>query len=158
VTTAEEMHSTVTAAMADATIFIGAAAVSDYRVRNVSESKIKKTAPELELKLERTPDILAEVARLRSNRQLIIGFAAETNDVLANARKKLTAKNLDMIVANDVSRSDAGFDSEANAVTIILNGQSVPIELPLMSKFEVAHRILDEIVKLRHSASAAKTA
>lgn len=158
VTTAEEMHSTVTAAMADATIFIGAAAVSDYRVRNVSESKIKKTAPELELKLERTPDILAEVARLRSNRQLIIGFAAETNDVLANAREKLTTKNLDMIVANDVSRSDAGFDSEANAVTIILNGQPVPIELPLMSKFEVAHRILDEIVKLRHSASAAKTA
>jgi phosphopantothenoylcysteine decarboxylase/phosphopantothenate--cysteine ligase len=158
VTTAEEMHSTVMAAMADATIFIGAAAVSDYRVRNISESKIKKTAAELELKLERTPDILAEVARIRSNRQLIIGFAAETNDVLANAREKLTAKNLDMIVANDVSRSDAGFDSEANAVTILLNGQSVPIELPLMSKIEVANRILDEIVKLRRRASAARTA
>ena len=158
VTTAEEMHSTVTAAMADATIFIGAAAVSDYRVRDISESKIKKTAAELELKLERTPDILAEVARTRSNRQLIIGFAAETNDVIANAREKLTAKNLDMIVANDVSRSDAGFDSEANAVTILLNGQSVPIELPLMSKMEVANRILDEIVKLRRRASAAKTA
>ena len=158
VATAEEMHSTVTTAMADATIFIGAAAVSDYRVRNFSESKIKKTAAELELKLERTPDILAEVARLRSNRQLIIGFAAETDDVLANARKKLAAKNLDMIVANDVSRSDAGFDSDANAVTILLNGESVPIELPLMSKIEVAHRILDEIVKLRRRVSTAKTA
>ena len=158
VTTAEEMHSTVTAAMADATVFIGAAAVSDYRVRNISESKIKKTTAELELKLERTPDILAEVARTRSGRQLIIGFAAETNDVLANAREKLTAKNLDMIVANDVSRSDAGFDSETNAVTILLNGQSVPIELPLVSKIEVANRILDEIVKLRGRASAAKTA
>jgi phosphopantothenoylcysteine decarboxylase / phosphopantothenate---cysteine ligase len=158
VRTAEEMHSTVTAAMADATIFIGTAAVSDYRVRRVSESKIKKTATELELKLERTPDILAEVARIKSNRQLIIGFAAETNDVLANAREKLTAKNLDMIVANDVSRSDAGFDSEANAVTILLKGQSAPIELPLMSKTEVANRILDEIVKLRRRASAAKTA
>ena len=158
VATAEEMHSTVTAAIAEATIFIGAAAVSDYRVRNVSESKIKKTAAELELKLERTPDILAEVARIRSNRQLIIGFAAETDEVLANAREKLTAKNLDMIVANDVSRSDAGFDSEANAVTILLNGQSVPIELPLMAKTEVAHRILDEIVKLRRHASAARTA
>jgi phosphopantothenoylcysteine decarboxylase/phosphopantothenate--cysteine ligase len=158
VTTAQEMHSTVTAAMADATIFIGAAAVSDYRVRNVSESKIKKTAAELELKLDRTPDILAEVARARSNRQLIIGFAAETNDVLANAREKLAAKNLDMIVANDVSRSDAGFDSEANAVTILLNGQSAPIELPLTSKREIANRILDEIVKLRRRASAAKTA
>lgn len=158
VTTAEEMHSTVTAAMADATIFIGAAAVSDYRVRNVSESKIKKTAAELELKLERTPDILTEVARIKSNRQLIIGFAAETNDVLANAREKLRAKNLNMIVANDVSRSDAGFDSEANAVTILLNGQSAPIELPLMSKTEIANRILDEIVKLRRRASAASTA
>src|SRR3989440_4439501 len=158
VTTAEEMHSTVTAAMADATMFIGAAAVSDDRARNVSESKIKKTATELELKLERTPDILAEVARNRSNRQLIIGFAAETDDVLANARGKLTAKNLDMIVANDVSRSDAGFDSEDNAVTILLNGQSVPIELPLMSKIEVANRILDEILKLRRRASAATTA
>jgi phosphopantothenoylcysteine decarboxylase / phosphopantothenate---cysteine ligase len=158
VTTAEEMNSAVMAAMADATIFIGAAAVSDYRVRKISESKIKKTAAELDLKLERTPDILAEVARIKSNRQLIIGFAAETNDVLANAREKLTAKNLDMIVANDVSRSDAGFDSEANAVTILLNDQSVPIELPLMSKIEVANRILDEIVKLRRRASAAKTA
>src|SRR5205807_3780399 len=142
VTTAEEMHSTVAAAMADATVFIGAAAVSDYRVRNISESKIKKTTAELELKLERAPDILAEVARTRSNRQLIIGFAAETNDVLANAREKLKAKNLDMIVANDVSRSDAGFDSEDNAVTILLNGESAVIELPLMSKFEVANRIL----------------
>jgi phosphopantothenoylcysteine decarboxylase / phosphopantothenate---cysteine ligase len=158
VTSAEEMHSTVITAMAEATIFIGAAAVSDYRVRNISESKIKKTATELELKLERTPDILAEVARSRSNGQLIIGFAAETDDVLANAREKLTAKNLDMIVANDVSRSDAGFDSEANAVTILLNGQSIAIELPLMSKIEVAHRILDEIVKLRGCASAARTA
>lgn len=158
VTTAEEMHSAVTTAMADATVFIGAAAVSDYRVRNISESKIKKTATELELKLERTPDILAEVARSRSNGQLIIGFAAETDDVLANAREKLTAKNLDMIVANDVSRSDAGFDSEANAVTILLKGQPIPIDLPLMSKIEVAHRILDEIVKLRGRASAARTA
>ena len=158
VTTAEEMRSTVTAAMAEATIFIGAAAVSDYRVRNISESKIKKTASELELKLERTPDILAEVARLRSNGQLIIGFAAETNDVIANAREKLAAKNLDMIVANDVSRPDAGFDSEANAVTILLHDESVPIELPLMSKIEAANRILDEIVKLRRRAFAAKIA
>ena len=124
----------------------------------MSESKIKKTGAELELKLERTPDILAEVARTRSGRQLIIGFAAETNDVLSNAREKLTAKNLDMIVANDVSRSDAGFDSETNAVTILINGESVPIELPLMSKIEVANRILDEIVKLRRRASAATTA
>ena len=158
VTTAEEMHSAVIAAMADATVFIGAAAVSDYRVRNLSKSKIKKIAAELELKLERTPDILAEVARTKSNRQLIIGFAAETNDLLGNAYEKLTRKNLDMIVANDVSRSDAGFDSEANAVTILLDDQSVPIELPLMSKTEVANRILDEIVKLRRHASAARRA
>ena len=158
VTTAEEMHSSVTAAMENATIFISAAAVSDYRVRKVSESKIKKTSAELELKVERTPDILAEVARRKSNRQLIIGFAAETNDVLTNAREKLTAKNLDMIVANDVSRADAGFDSEANAVTILINDQSGPIDLPLMSKIEVANRILDEIIKLRSRASAARQA
>ncbi len=99
--------------------------------------------------LERTRDILNEVASARTNGLLVIGFAAETNDVLVNAWAKLRAKNLDAIVANDVSRGDAGFDSNENAITIVRRDAQGPLELPLMSKLEAAHRILDEIVQLR---------
>lgn len=157
VVTAAEMHDTVMKTAAEATVFISAAAVSDYRVPNISGTKIKKSAAELELRLERTSDILGEVARNKHAGQVVVGFAAETNDLLANARAKLMAKNLEMIVANDVSRHDSGFDSDANAVTILVrNGE--PVTLPLMSKFEVANRILDEVVKLRRQLPVAKTA
>ena len=105
----------------------------------------------MELKLERTADILSEVAGARKPGQLLIGFAAETDDLLVHAREKLVGKRLDAIVANDVSREDAGFDSENNAVFILLRDHPQPIELPLMSKLEIAHRILDEVVKLRCS-------
>jgi phosphopantothenoylcysteine decarboxylase/phosphopantothenate--cysteine ligase len=101
------------------------------------------------LKLERTTDILGEVARARTTGQILIGFAAETNDLIAHARAKLVDKGLDAIVANDVSRDDAGFDSENNAVTILLRDDPQPIELQLMSKLEIAHRILDQVVRLR---------
>lgn len=158
VMTADEMRATAIDAMRDSTIFIAAAAVSDYRPQTVSGLKIKKKTNELELKLDRTPDILAEIARAKSRQQIVIGFAAETNDLLKNARDKLTAKNLDMIVANDVSREDSGFESDSNAVTIILRDRTEPIELPLMSKIEVANRILDEVVILRRQTSAAQTA
>jgi phosphopantothenoylcysteine decarboxylase/phosphopantothenate--cysteine ligase len=107
----------------------------------------------MELKLERTADILAEVAQSRINGQLVIGFAAETTDLLQHAREKLIGKNLDAVIANDVSREDAGFDSENNAVVILLRDNPEPIELPLMSKLNVAHRILDEIARLRQPNS-----
>ena len=158
VTSAQEMCAAVLRHIESAAVFIAAAAVADYRPTQVATSKIKKTESELNLKLERTPDILAEVARLRRPDQLVIGFAAETDDLLAHAQAKLKTKNLDMIVANDVSRSETGFDSADNAVTILVSGGAAPIELPLMPKLQVADKILDEIVKLRHRATAAKTA
>ena len=153
VTSAEEMRRAVAEEVSNATIFVGAAAVSDYRAKNKSDTKIKKSAAEIELKLERTPDILGEVSKSRRNGQLVIGFAAETNDLLKHAREKLIGKNLDAIVANDVSREDAGFDSENNAVMILVRDKETPVELPLMSKLDLAHRILDEVVKLSRSNS-----
>jgi phosphopantothenoylcysteine decarboxylase / phosphopantothenate---cysteine ligase len=157
VTSAEEMRVAVAREFRAATTFIAAAAVSDYRAREPATEKIKKSQVELELKLERTVDILGEVAKGRTNGQLLIGFAAETNDLLTHARDKLTSKGLDAIVANDVSRTDAGFDSANNAVVILLRDDSQPIELPLMSKLETAHRILDEVVKLRRARIAIKS-
>jgi phosphopantothenoylcysteine decarboxylase/phosphopantothenate--cysteine ligase len=137
---------------------MGAAAVSDYRAREKASTKIKKSESEIELKLERTTDILSEVARGRTKGQLVIGFAAETNDLLTNAHAKLVEKDLDAIVANDVSGEGSGFDSENNAVVILLRDDQQPIELPLMSKLEIAHRILDEVVKLRRKSPVNKAA
>jgi phosphopantothenoylcysteine decarboxylase / phosphopantothenate---cysteine ligase len=158
VTSAEEMYAAVLGQIKAATIFIATAAVADYRPRQVAQAKIKKSHAELNLELERTPDILAEVATSRRPDQIIVGFAAETEDVLSNARSKLSAKNIDMIVANDVARADAGFDSENNAVTILIRDNPSPIELPLMRKTEVADRVLEEIAKLRHITAAAQRA
>ena len=155
---AEEMRVAVTREADAASIFMAAAAVSDYRAKEKAPTKIKKSEAEIELKLERTVDILGEVAQARRNGQLLIGFAAETNDLLAQARQKLVGKGLDAIVANDVSRTDAGFDSENNAVVILLRDHPEPIELPLMSKLEIAHRILDEVVKLRRAGATTKAA
>jgi phosphopantothenoylcysteine decarboxylase/phosphopantothenate--cysteine ligase len=157
VSSAAEMHSAVLKEVVGSSIFIAAAAVADYRAKAQSATKIKKSEAELELKLERTIDILGEVSRARSGGQILIGFAAETNDLLANARAKLTEKNLDAVVANDVSREDAGFDSENNAVVILLRDNPQPVELSLMSKLETAHRILDEVVKLRRRSPLTKT-
>ncbi len=148
---ADEMYETVMKELPKASVFIGAAAVSDYRPVEMAAKKIKKTEDSMVLTLERTRDILREVASSKSNGLLVIGFAAETNNVLTNAREKLDAKDLDAIVANDVSRSDAGFDSEMNAVTIISSHDLV--ELPLLSKLDAAHRILDEVVRLRKNST-----
>lgn len=150
---AEEMRRAVAEEIANATMFLAAAAVSDYRAKEQAGTKIKKVNSEIELKLERTPDILGEVAQSRMNGQLVVGFAAETNDLLQHAREKLIGKNLDAVIANDVSREDAGFDSENNAVIILLRDNPEPIELPLMPKLEAAHYILDEIAKLRRANS-----
>lgn len=158
VNSAEEMRIAVLKEAGAASVFIAAAAVSDYRPKDKAGTKIKKSEAEMELKLERTADILGEVAQARTNGQLLIGFAAETNDLLAHARAKLIAKGLDAIVANDVSRADAGFDAENNAVVILLRDDPQPVELPLMSKLEIAHRILDEVVKLRRASVGKKAA
>jgi phosphopantothenoylcysteine decarboxylase/phosphopantothenate--cysteine ligase len=148
-TTAREMHRAVLETAPSATTFIATAAVADYSPTQQSDQKIKKTGDVLELKLQKTPDILSDVARSRRNGQLVIGFAAETENVVAHARVKLISKQIDAIIANDVSLEGAGFDSENNAISILFSDQSETVELPLMSKAEAADRILDEIVKLR---------
>jgi phosphopantothenoylcysteine decarboxylase/phosphopantothenate--cysteine ligase len=158
VSSAEEMRVAVNKEAGTASIFMAAAAVSDYRAKEKAATKIKKSTAEIELKLERTADILGEVAQARTNGQLLIGFAAETDHLLKQAREKLVAKGLDAIVANDVSREDSGFDSENNAVVILLRDDPQPVELPLMSKLETAHRVLDEIVKLRRASPTRRAA
>jgi phosphopantothenoylcysteine decarboxylase/phosphopantothenate--cysteine ligase len=126
-------------------VAIKAAAVSDYRPVETASEKIKKTAAELTLKLVRNPDILGELGASRGEKKsILVGFAAETEDLVSNARQKLEAKRLDMIVANDVTRSDAGFDADTNLVKII-DRQGGIEDLPLMSKDDVADRILDRI-------------
>jgi phosphopantothenoylcysteine decarboxylase/phosphopantothenate--cysteine ligase len=146
---ANEMYEAVMKELPAATVFIGAAAVADYRPVQQAASKIKKTEESITLALERTRDILSEVASTRTNGLLVIGFAAETNDVLNNAREKLLAKDLDVIVANDVSRSDSGFDSDMNAITILSRYSENAHEFPLMPKLDAAHHILDEVVRIR---------
>jgi phosphopantothenoylcysteine decarboxylase / phosphopantothenate---cysteine ligase len=146
---AEEMSQAVAKERANASVFIGAAAIADYRPAQRADQKIKKSPDSVTLTLEKTPDVLSQVAASRANGLLVIGFAAETENVLDNAREKLRSKNLDAIVANDVSRQDSGFDSATNAITIITRDEDKTVELPLMSKSEAADRILDVIVSLR---------
>jgi phosphopantothenoylcysteine decarboxylase/phosphopantothenate--cysteine ligase len=143
--TAEEMRQAVLQLLPQSTIVIKTAAVADYRPKAVSPQKIKRTGP-TSLELEPTTDILAELSAHKTH-QLIVGFAAETNDVLENARKKLKKKALDAIVVNDVSQEGIGFDSDRNAVTILTNDEV--IEVPETTKWEVAQRVLDMVVKLR---------
>lgn len=145
---AEEMRAAVLKEIEHTTVFIAAAAVSDYRPASRAASKLKKSAARLSLELEPTPDILAEVSGTKRDRLLVVGFAAETNDVIAHAREKLERKNLDAIVANDVTREGAGFDAGTNIITLITR-RAAPVELPLMSKLDAAHRILDEVARLR---------
>jgi phosphopantothenoylcysteine decarboxylase/phosphopantothenate--cysteine ligase len=146
---AEEMDQAVARESRDATVFIGAAAIADYRPAQRAAQKIKKSEESVTLTLERTPDVLANVAAARTNGMLVVGFAAETENVIANARAKLRTKKLDAIVANDVTRSDSGFDTTTNAITIITALNNDPLELPALSKRDAANRILDTIVSLR---------
>lgn len=149
---AEEMRAAVMKEIESATVFIASAAVSDYRPAKRAANKLKKSDAHLTLELEPTPDILAEVSRVKRQGLLVIGFAAETDNVIAHAREKLERKKLDAIVANDVTEDGAGFDTETNIVTLITRG-AAPVELPRMSKLEAAHRILDELVRLRRGAA-----
>jgi len=144
VRTAAQMKKAVTRAVAEADALIMAAAVADYQPKKAASAKLKKeSARSLTLALVRTPDILAEV----KGSFLKVGFAAESEDLIANARKKLEQKNLDLIVANDITRADSGFDVDTNRVTII-DRKGKAEELPLMSKREVADRVLDRVVGL----------
>jgi len=149
VNSAAEMHAAVMNELSDASVFIGAAAVADYRPVERSSRKIKKTQSSFSLELERTLDILRDVANAKQEGLLVIGFAAETENVLAYAREKLTAKNLDAIIANDITQDGVGFDTVTNEVTIISRDRKAPIHVPLMAKTNVANIILDEVVRLR---------
>src|SRR5580693_6702203 len=144
VESAEEMRDAVLNLLPQATIVIKAAAVSDYRAKSVSGQKIKRKGP-ITLDLEPTADILKDISA-RKQSQIIVGFAAETENVLENARQKLAVKHLDAIVVNDVSREGIGFDSERNEVTIITHDEVV--EVPETTKWEVAQRVLDQVVRL----------
>ena len=150
VESAEEMRDAVLKLLPQASIVIKTAAVSDYRPKVAAGQKIKRKGPTT-LELEATPDILKELAS-RKTSQIVIGFAAETENVLENARQKLVAKNLDAIVVNDVSRDGVGFDSDRNAVTIISPEEIV--EVPETTKWEAAQRVLDQVVRLRQRRKA----
>ena len=146
VRSAEEMRKAVLNSLEGSSVVIKAAAVSDYRPKVISEKKIKKGESDTTLALERTKDILEELGKKKGNR-ILIGFAAETEDLIANAKKKLKEKNLDFIVVNDVTRPGAGFSSDTNQVKIIYPSGQVK-DLPLMTKEGVSQLILDEVVGL----------
>jgi phosphopantothenoylcysteine decarboxylase/phosphopantothenate--cysteine ligase len=148
VRTAAEMEAVVLRHAAAATVIVMAAAVADFRPPTPHVGKIKKQHSPAVVKLEPTADILADISRRRRNGQIIIGFAAETENLIENAAAKLRAKGLDFLVANDVSQNGAGFDVDTNIVTLLFpDGRK--IELEKMSKLDVAGRVLDEVVEIR---------
>jgi phosphopantothenoylcysteine decarboxylase / phosphopantothenate---cysteine ligase len=151
VESAEEMRDAVLRLLPQASIVIKTAAVSDYRPKAAAGQKMKRKGP-MSLELEATPDILKELSARKESR-IVVGFAAETENVLENARQKLVAKNLDAIVVNDVSHEGVGFDSDRNAVTIITGDEVV--EVPETTKWEVAQRVLDHVARLRQRRKSA---
>jgi phosphopantothenoylcysteine decarboxylase/phosphopantothenate--cysteine ligase len=150
VTTADQMRQAVLERMTEATLIVKAAAVADYRPVTVSPQKLKRSGP-LTLELAPTEDILAEVVRRRRPGQLIVGFAAETENSMENGRAKLLKKGADAIVVNDVTGDGVGIDADLNAATFLT--LSTAIELPEMHKRKLADRILDEILTLRRPRS-----
>ena len=148
VRSAAEMSAAVNDNLDTATIVVMAAAVADYRPASIQRQKIKKNGKSLLLDLEPTDDILAAVGKAPGSR-IVIGFAAETENVLDNARKKLNKKGADLIVANDVSGSDTGFDVDMNRIALV-SSDGVD-QLPLMSKREAASRIIDAAIRIRNA-------
>lgn len=144
VTSAREMLEVTLDAMEGCHLFIGSAAVADYRPRHYLDQKIKKDESSLVLELERNPDIIATVAGL-TNRPLTVGFAAETSELVAHARKKLDNKKLDVVIANDVSRSDIGFNSDDNQVILVDHAGTE--ELPLMGKNQLARLLIIKLAE-----------
>jgi len=146
VETAQEMYEAVLSRLEEATVVIKAAAVADYRPAQAASRKLKKAAGVPEVRLEPTPDILAEVGR-RKGRRVLVGFAAETEDLVANARAKLERKRLDLVVANEVGRPGVGFEADTNAVKILdASGQAEDVSV--QSKRAVADRVLDRVAAL----------
>ncbi|ADL12959.1 bifunctional phosphopantothenoylcysteine decarboxylase/phosphopantothenate--cysteine ligase CoaBC [Acetohalobium arabaticum] len=145
VQTAQQMYERVMELQAEQDIIIKAAAVADYRPQKIAENKIKKDDSDLVIKLERNPDILAELGN-RKEEKLLVGFAAESEDLIANAEEKLERKNLDLILANDITADDAGFGTDTNRGIII--SRTDREELPTLPKEEVASRLLDRITNL----------
>jgi phosphopantothenoylcysteine decarboxylase/phosphopantothenate--cysteine ligase len=149
VRTTEEMHGAVFSNLDEATIVVMAAAVADYRPASAHPGKLKRGAGRVSIELEPTPDILADISQRKGDR-FLIGFAAETEQMADHARQKLKEKGADLIVANDVTAPGAGFDYETNIVTLFgRNGREQAF--PKMTKIQVAHRILDEVAKIRRS-------
>lgn len=144
INSADEMLNAVQSRLSETDIFIGAAAVADYRPENPAEQKIKKHNDAMHIYLVKNPDIIATVAE-QENKPFTVGFAAETQNVIEYAQGKLEKKNLDLIIANDVSRSDIGFNSEENAVTLVARNEQ--IELPKATKTQVSRDIIAEIAK-----------
>ena len=143
----DQMHRSVLERAREANVAIMAAAVSDYRPAAAQDKKVKRGEGNFTLELEPTPDILAELGREKANR-ILVGFAAETNNVAENARGKLLRKSADMIVANNVTQAGAGFDTDTNIVTLFLrDGREFP--LPQLNKFNVANRILDQVLDIQ---------
>jgi len=154
VRTAAEMHDAVMAHLSEASIIVKAAAVADYHLAQVPRHKIKKTAMRMSLDFDPTPDILAELGRKKGDR-LLIGFAAETENLVAIARQKLESKNCDMVVANLVNQDGAGFEADENEVVLVLStGETIP--LSRAPKREIADRIFDQVLKLRLAMHAAQ--
>lgn len=143
---AQDMYEEVMKRAGESDIIIKSAAVADYTPQNKSYIKIKKQSGDIKIELERTHDILFEVGQAKTDQQILVGFAAETNDVIENAKSKMQRKNLDFIIANDVKKEGAGFGTDTNIVTIIpRQGEIEP--LPVMKKSEVARAVFDRILK-----------
>ena len=153
VETAAEMHDAVMSRATEADVVIMAAAVADLRPSQAADEKRQQTAGTPEIHLEPTVDILATLGQQKSPGQTLVGFAAETTDVAANAQAKLEAKNADLLVANDVSADQTGFEHDTNAV-MIYSRTTGPIEVPLSAKVEVAERVLDAVVAHRIQSPA----
>lgn len=148
VTTAEEMFEAVSAVSDEQDIIIKAAAVADYTPESVSSEKIKKADDDLSIKLKRTQDILKYLGEHKRENQVLCGFAMETQNMVENARKKLESKNVDIIAANNVKVEGAGFENDTNVLTLITKDSE--IKLDLMSKFDCAGKLLDEIINIRN--------
>ena len=148
VETTAEMREAVLSEFTDSDIVIKAAAVADYRPKEVAANKIKKNNEELTLVLEKNPDILLELGKLKKPDQVLVGFAAETQKLLEYAKAKLEKKNLDFIVANDITKPNAGFNTETNLIKILARDGSIE-EFPLLSKHKLAAIILDRIMALQ---------
>jgi len=148
VETAEQMRAAMNEASGDHDVIVMSAAVADFRPKAAAEGKLKKRDGTPEIVLEPTPDILAELGATKRSGQVLVGFAAETDDLVANATAKLRAKHLDLIVANDVSAPHVGFAHDTNAVTL-LRPDAEPVEIDLASKRDVARAVIDTIVSIR---------